>query len=172
MDDQHLDVVRRTPDEVPQHSVQLVPDEYLEPVDDLWEEKEEDRDSVGRTMFDAPGAKDNTVTVLLPKERVDQVPAQSLVQIASREDQEALARTDRMERGTREARRRARAEGRRAALRSHGAGRRRAARRDSRRQDAHHARAPDRNRLRTGPAVRGQSRRSRRPERHASSRTP
>src|SRR5690242_9825225 len=68
-------------------SVQLVPDELLEPVDDLWEEREEDRDSVGRTMFDVTGSKDNTLTVLLPKERVDQVPAQSLVRIESRSDE-------------------------------------------------------------------------------------
>lgn len=68
-------------------SVQLVPDDLLEPVDDLWEEREEDRDAVGRTMFDVTGSKDNTLTVLLPKERVDHVPAQSLVRIESRSDE-------------------------------------------------------------------------------------
>jgi uncharacterized protein len=67
-------------------AVQLVPEDLLEPVEDLWEEREEDREAIGRTMFDVSGSKDNTLTVLLPKERVDQVPAQSLVRIESRSD--------------------------------------------------------------------------------------
>jgi hypothetical protein len=67
-------------------AIQLVPEDLLEPVSDLWEENEEDRDSVGRTMFDVPGSKDNTITVLLPKQCVNRVPAQSLVRIESRSD--------------------------------------------------------------------------------------
>lgn len=51
-----------------------------------WEEPEAYRGSVGRTMFDTPGAKDNTVTVLLPTDAVQQVPAQSLVRIDSHPD--------------------------------------------------------------------------------------
>lgn len=51
-----------------------------------WEEPEAYRGSVGRTMFDTPGAKDNTITVLLPTNAVQQVPAQSLVRIASHPD--------------------------------------------------------------------------------------
>lgn len=51
-----------------------------------WEEPEAYRGSVGRTMFDTPGAKDNTVTVLLPTDAVQQVPAQSLVRIDSYPD--------------------------------------------------------------------------------------
>ena len=39
--------------------------------------------SVGRTMFDSPASEDNTVTVLLPREHIDQVPSQSLVRIES-----------------------------------------------------------------------------------------
>jgi DNA helicase HerA-like ATPase len=40
--------------------------------------------SVGRTMFDLPNSKDNTVTVLLPADEIGKVPAQSLVRIKSR----------------------------------------------------------------------------------------
>lgn len=42
--------------------------------------------SFGRTMFDAPTAKDGTVTVLIPKDRIDAVCSQSLVRIESRDD--------------------------------------------------------------------------------------
>lgn len=51
-----------------------------------WEEPEAYRGSVGRTMFDTPGAKDNTITVLLPTDAVQRVPAQSLVRINSQPD--------------------------------------------------------------------------------------
>lgn len=46
----------------------------------------EDVEAVGRTLFDLPGSTDLTVTVVVPKERVHEVPAQSLVRIASRTD--------------------------------------------------------------------------------------
>lgn len=39
---------------------------------------------VGRTMYDAPSSKDNTVTVLLPREQIGAIPSQSLVRILSR----------------------------------------------------------------------------------------
>lgn len=52
-----------------------------------WEEPEAYRGSVGRTMFDTPGAKDNTITVLLPRDSVQLVPAQSLVRIDSYPDE-------------------------------------------------------------------------------------
>lgn len=51
-----------------------------------WQEPDAYRGSVGRTMFDTPGAKDNTITVLLPTDAVQQVPAQSLVRIDSHPD--------------------------------------------------------------------------------------
>jgi len=51
-----------------------------------WVEPEAFRGSIGRTMFDTPGAKDNTITVLLPYESVQQLPAQSLVRISSHPD--------------------------------------------------------------------------------------
>ena len=49
-----------------------------------WEESEEFKGAVGRTMFDAPSSRDNTVTVLLPADRIGKLPSQSLVRIKSR----------------------------------------------------------------------------------------
>jgi uncharacterized protein len=40
--------------------------------------------AIGRTMYDTPTSKDNTVTVLLPPDNLGKVPAQSLVRIKSR----------------------------------------------------------------------------------------
>ncbi|HYH64771.1 MAG TPA: ATP-binding protein [Urbifossiella sp.] len=45
-----------------------------------------DEGSVGRTLFDLPGSTDLTVTVVVPKERVKDVPSQALVRIRSRAD--------------------------------------------------------------------------------------
>ena len=42
--------------------------------------------SVGRTMFDTPGSRDGTLTVLLPKENIDTLPSQALVRIESLTD--------------------------------------------------------------------------------------
>jgi DNA helicase HerA-like ATPase len=51
-----------------------------------WAPDPRDVDAVGRTMFDAPGSKDNSLVVLLPRESLNRVPAQSLLRIESRED--------------------------------------------------------------------------------------
>ncbi len=40
--------------------------------------------AIGATMFDAPGSEDNSVTVLLPKDKMQLAPSQSLVRIKSR----------------------------------------------------------------------------------------
>src|SRR5262249_33714725 len=45
-----------------------------------------DDGTIGRTMFDAPGSEDMTVTVLLCQERVQLLPSQSMVRIISRGD--------------------------------------------------------------------------------------
>lgn len=68
--------------------VRPIPLAALEDFDSLdsWEEPEEFKGSVGRTMFDASASKDNTVTVLLPADNVQQVPAQSLLRIRSHPD--------------------------------------------------------------------------------------
>src|SRR5215468_10877296 len=42
--------------------------------------------SVGVTMFDQPGSEDQTVTVLLARERVQLAPSQALLRIESRAD--------------------------------------------------------------------------------------
>lgn len=49
-----------------------------------FEESPEFIGAIGRTMYDTPASKDNTVTVLLPPNNINQVPAQSLVRIKSR----------------------------------------------------------------------------------------
>jgi DNA helicase HerA-like ATPase len=49
-----------------------------------WQESEVFEGAVGRTMFDTPTSKDNTVTVLLPPDQIGQVPSQSLVRVKSR----------------------------------------------------------------------------------------
>ncbi len=46
--------------------------------------------SVGVTMFDLPGSEDNTVTVLLPQENLQDAASQSLVRIKSRDDKSYL----------------------------------------------------------------------------------
>ncbi|GIV59241.1 MAG: hypothetical protein KatS3mg043_0330 [Rhodothermaceae bacterium] len=51
-----------------------------------WEEPEEYRGSVGKTMFDLPNSKDNLLTVLIPRKHIGKVSSQSLVEIRSRKD--------------------------------------------------------------------------------------
>lgn len=63
-----------------------VPQEYLQPITDDSALELPDPDAVGRTMFDAPGSEDGSVTVLLPKDDIKHVPLQSLLRIHSRED--------------------------------------------------------------------------------------
>jgi len=50
------------------------------------EQSEENDGRIGATMFDLPNSEDGTVTVLLPKENVDQLPSQALVRIESKLD--------------------------------------------------------------------------------------
>jgi DNA helicase HerA-like ATPase len=49
-----------------------------QPPDPAWE------GSIGATMFDQPGSEDNSITVLLPKDKAQLAPSQSLVRIKSR----------------------------------------------------------------------------------------
>ncbi|MBE3116807.1 DUF853 family protein, partial [Candidatus Bathyarchaeota archaeon] len=72
-------------------NIRSMPDEFTAQLDEEvslaggeWEEGEEFAGAVGRTMFDTPSSKDNTVTVLLPPDHIRKVPAQSLVRIKSR----------------------------------------------------------------------------------------
>ncbi|MCI0695710.1 ATP-binding protein [candidate division KSB1 bacterium] len=51
-----------------------------------WIEGPEYEGSAGRTMFDLPNSKDNVVSVLLPREKIGEVPSQSLVRIKSLQD--------------------------------------------------------------------------------------
>jgi DNA helicase HerA-like ATPase len=56
----------------------------MEAAGEAFQDDEAFAGSVGRTMFDTPNSKDNTVTVLLPQNEIGKVPAQSLVRIKSR----------------------------------------------------------------------------------------
>lgn len=62
-----------------------LPDDFLQPISDAsrFEEPPEYVGSVGRTMFDSPGAQDGSLTVLLPADDIAAVPVQSLVRIRS-----------------------------------------------------------------------------------------
>ena len=73
---------------VPGPAVRPIPLDLLAGVDagEEWTPDPRDLDAVGRTMFDAPGSKDNALVVLLPRESLNRVPAQSLLRIESRED--------------------------------------------------------------------------------------
>ena len=46
-----------------------------------------DEGAVGRTMFDLPTSHDHSVTVLLAKENINELPSQALVRIRSRGDE-------------------------------------------------------------------------------------
>ena len=59
-------------------------DEEIDVAGGEWQEGEEFAGAVGRTMFDTPASKDNTITVLMPPDQIRLVPSQSLVRIKSR----------------------------------------------------------------------------------------
>src|SRR5579871_2850415 len=42
--------------------------------------------AIGVTMFDVPSSQDGAVTVLIPQEKLQQAPSQSLVRIVSKDD--------------------------------------------------------------------------------------
>lgn len=50
-----------------------------------YEPRETDNHAPGRTMFDLPGSDDQTLIVLLPQERLQELPSQCLVRIRSRD---------------------------------------------------------------------------------------
>lgn len=58
--------------------------EEIDAVGAQFEEGEEFKGAVGRTMFDTPASRDNTLTVLMPPDHIGKMPAQSLVRIKSR----------------------------------------------------------------------------------------
>ena len=80
-----------TPDKKSDGGILPLPDGFAEQlVDEMkasgpeFQGGEEFEGAVGRTMFDTPAARDNTVTVVLPPDQIGNVPAQSLVRIKSR----------------------------------------------------------------------------------------
>ncbi len=71
--------------------VQPIQDDFLAEIEEEtslaggeFQEGPEFIGAIGRTMYDTPSSKDNTVTVLLPPDNINQVPAQSLVRVKSR----------------------------------------------------------------------------------------
>lgn len=72
--------------------VTRLPGEFLEPITDVtvYQEPEDARGAVGRTMFDMPGAQDGSVTVLLPRDTIQAVPIQSMVRIISEDGRHYL----------------------------------------------------------------------------------
>jgi len=74
-------------------SVAATPEEAFQSLDAAaeqaggpWVEPAGYEGSIGRTMFDTPVSKDGTLTVLLPRDNIDQLPSQALVRIESRAD--------------------------------------------------------------------------------------
>jgi hypothetical protein len=74
-------------------AVQSLPDDAVAALDadiveagEPYEEPEIYRGSAGRTMFDLPSSEDNTITVLLPHDKIQSLPAQALVRIRSHPD--------------------------------------------------------------------------------------
>jgi DNA helicase HerA-like ATPase len=53
-----------------------------------WTEDETTIGAVGRTMYDTPYSKDNTVTVLLPPDQIQNVPSGALLRIKSRKEKD------------------------------------------------------------------------------------
>jgi hypothetical protein len=73
------DAVRQIPE-----SFGLALDKEVNAAGGEWQESEIFDGAIGRTMFDTPTSKDNTVTVLLPPSQIGKLPSQSLVRIKSR----------------------------------------------------------------------------------------
>lgn len=59
-------------------------DEEIEKNGGEWEEDPNCKGADGMTMFDVPGSQDNLITVLLPKKKVRNIGAHSLIEIRSR----------------------------------------------------------------------------------------
>jgi hypothetical protein len=71
-------------------SITETPDEAFESLDGdavraggAWVAPDGYEGSIGRTMFDLPTSKDGTVTILMPRENVDELPNQALIRIES-----------------------------------------------------------------------------------------
>ncbi|MGH2559016.1 MAG: ATP-binding protein [Thermomicrobiales bacterium] len=52
----------------------------------LWDVPEDERGAVGKTMFDGPASEDNSITVLIPRDSLEQLPSQALARIVSKPD--------------------------------------------------------------------------------------
>jgi hypothetical protein len=71
------DLLRRLETDIPSAGGEQPPDPAME-------------GAIGATMFDQPGSEDNSATVLLPRDKVQLAPSQSLVRIRSRDGRKYL----------------------------------------------------------------------------------
>lgn len=65
--------------------IRLAREEYIGSLEDL-PKTAADPHAVGRTMFDAPGSQDDSVTILLPQKKIDDLTSQALVRIRSTDE--------------------------------------------------------------------------------------
>lgn len=82
--------MKRAEKKTPHDDVAVTPEDAYQAINEdseraggPWVPPAQYEGSIGRTMFDTPSSKDGTVTVLLPRENLDQLPNQALVRIAS-----------------------------------------------------------------------------------------
>ncbi|HEY9777220.1 MAG TPA: ATP-binding protein [Planktothrix sp.] len=67
---------------VPAFALQSI-DQQISDAGGEWKPPKDAEGSVGRTMFDAPGSEDGSVTVLLPRDHISELPSQTLVRVKS-----------------------------------------------------------------------------------------
>ena len=70
---------------VPEAALSAI-DQQIEEAGGAFEEPEGYKGSVARTMFDTPSSEDGTVTVLIPREKMEVLASQSLVRLRSVHD--------------------------------------------------------------------------------------
>ena len=69
-------------DRTPEAAIEAL-DKIAEDAGGPYAEPPESRGSIGRTMFDLPSSSDGTISVILSKENIEQVPSQSMLRIKS-----------------------------------------------------------------------------------------
>ena len=69
-------------DRTPEVAIEAL-DKIAEDAGGPYTESPESRGSIGRTMFDLPSSSDGTISVILSKENIEQVPSQSMLRIKS-----------------------------------------------------------------------------------------
>ena len=78
------------PDATPTTALDAI-DEIAKAAGGAYMQPEEFTGSVGRTMFDVPSSSDGTITVVMQKNKIDQVPMQTMLRIKSPEGRTYIA---------------------------------------------------------------------------------